>query len=417
MLNLWQQKSTRTEPLTPFSQLGLQLTAINAKKLAIFARCRIRLTGQIHSKVIGSDIDIYSLVSVGMRKGGKKQLLREKTLVKHNLKISCFSVQGAKSLPFVSPTATEGNKTGHVCSRNNLNNCHLFSNEDCKLLVEWETFTWTRQTHLQASGISLPWNQILGMREIYSALLPPLDARNHKFIWSMQSLYRDNHFTTTWSFLSISRGWTHILQYYIQRRTKSPIIDKNRCGQLLSHMVRRYHRQAASSQNTTRDDTSSDNRDVPGNKSCSRRLLPILILVVTSGEIQLSFSSYSRQKRGEAKANTPSNWKPTQHTEILRISFKSQRTHPGLIKIAHPTVCTIPEISGYYPYSCLCYSEQQGGLFHSGTSICFPLPFLRCIISVPRMDPDWDVPHGDTADQGWVSPQLWHFAPWEDPST
>lgn len=63
-----------------------------------------------------------------------------------------------------------------------------------------------------------------------------------------------------------------------------------------SHAVQRYHSQAASSQNITKDDTSSDNVDVPGNKSCSRRLLPILILVVTDREIQLSFSRQTQER-------------------------------------------------------------------------------------------------------------------------
>lgn len=62
---------------------------------------------------------------------------------------------------------------------------------------------------------------------------------------------------------------------------------------MFSHAVQRYRSQAASSQNITKDDTSSDNVDVSGNKSCSRRLLPILILVITDQEIQLSFSRHT----------------------------------------------------------------------------------------------------------------------------
>lgn len=48
-----------------------------------------------------------------------------------------------------------------------------------------------------------------------------------------------------------------------------------------------------------KDDTSSD-IDVPDNKSCSKRVL-ILILVVTDQEIQLSFQD--RERRDENKAN------------------------------------------------------------------------------------------------------------------
>lgn len=67
---------------------------------------------------------------------------------------------------------------------------------------------------------------------------------------------------------------------------------------MFSHMVQRYHSQTAPSQNM-KDDTSSD-IDVPDNKSCSRRVL-ILILIVTDQEIQLSFQD--RHRRDENKAN------------------------------------------------------------------------------------------------------------------
>lgn len=67
---------------------------------------------------------------------------------------------------------------------------------------------------------------------------------------------------------------------------------------MFSHMVQRYHSQTAPSQNM-KDDTSSD-IDVPDNKSCSRRVL-ILILIVTDQEIQFSFQD--RHRRDENKAN------------------------------------------------------------------------------------------------------------------
>lgn len=67
---------------------------------------------------------------------------------------------------------------------------------------------------------------------------------------------------------------------------------------MFSRMVQRYHSQTAPSQNM-KDDTSSD-IDVPDNKSCSRRVL-ILILIVTDQEIQLSFQD--RHRRDENKAN------------------------------------------------------------------------------------------------------------------
>lgn len=70
---------------------------------------------------------------------------------------------------------------------------------------------------------------------------------------------------------------------------------------MFSYVVQRYHSQAASSQNITKDDTPSDNIDVPGNKSCSRRLLPILILVITDQEIQLSFSRQTQERWNQRK--------------------------------------------------------------------------------------------------------------------
>jgi len=65
---------------------------------------------------------------------------------------------------------------------------------------------------------------------------------------------------------------------------------------MFSHAFQRYHSQVASSQNITKDDTLSDNIDVPGNKSYSRRLLSILILVVTDREILLSFSRQTQER-------------------------------------------------------------------------------------------------------------------------
>lgn len=167
MLNLWQQKSTRTEPLTPFSQLGLQLTAINAKKLAIFARCRIRLTGQIHSKVIGSDIDIYSLVSVGMRKGGKNSSCVRKLWSSITWKSAVFQCKEQSSchlLALQQPKATKQDMfavgttwTTAICFQMKTANCwlsgklsHGRDRHTCKLQVfpyhetrswEWERFT------------------------------------------------------------------------------------------------------------------------------------------------------------------------------------------------------------------------------------------------------------------------------------
>lgn len=184
-----------------------------------------------------------------------------------------------------------------------------------------------------------------------------------------------------------------------------------------SHAVQRYRSQAASSQNITKDDISSDNIDVPGNKSCSRRLLPILILVVTDGKIQLSFSSYDRQERDEAKANTPNNRKKknnTQHTEILRISFKSQCTHSGLIKIAHPTVCTIPEISRYYP-TAACTTQNRTEACFSGAHPSVSPSLYQMLHFSPkhgtggRSPPPW-LADLCPADHKKVSLKLWHFA-------
>lgn len=63
---------------------------------------------------------------------------------------------------------------------------------------------------------------------------------------------------------------------------------------MFSHMVQRYHSQTAPSQNM-KDDTSSD-IDVPDNKSCSRRVL-ILILIVTDQR----YNCLSKTDTGEMK--------------------------------------------------------------------------------------------------------------------
>lgn len=44
---------------------------------------------------------------------------------------------------------------------------------------------------------------------------------------------------------------------------------------------------------------------------------------------------------------------------MLRVSFKSPRTHSGVIKIAHPTVCTIPEIRRYPAAACAIQNSKE----------------------------------------------------------
>lgn len=159
---------------------------------------------------------------------------------------------------------------------------------------------------------------------------------------------------------------------------------------MASHVVQSYQNQAASFQNITKDDTSSDNIDVPGNKSCSRRLLPILILVVTGRDTQLSFS----RGTGEVKPNqTPQiTGKKKPYTEALRVSFKSCCTHPGLIKIAHPTDCTISELSRCNPAAaCTTQNSKEAGFSWAYPSVSSS-PLNRCIISGPSTAQAEDLP-------------------------
>lgn len=86
--------------------------------------------------------------------------------------------------------------------------------------------------------------------------------------------------------------------------------------------------------------------------------------------------SQDRHRRGETKA-TPQTAK--KYTAILRVSFKSWCTCSGLIKIAHPTVPMIPEMSRYYPAAaCTVHNSKEAcsSWAHPSAS---PSPFNRCI--------------------------------------
>lgn len=67
---------------------------------------------------------------------------------------------------------------------------------------------------------------------------------------------------------------------------------------------------------------------------------------------------------------------------MLRVSFKSWCTCSGLIKTAHPTVCTIPEIRRYYPTAACTIQNSKETYFSWAHPSVFPSPFNRLTISV-----------------------------------
>jgi len=81
---------------------------------------------------------------------------------------------------------------------------------------------------------------------------------------------------------------------------------------------------------------------------------------------------------------------------MLRVSFKSWCVHSGLIKIAHPTACTIPEISRYYPAAACTIQNSKEACFSRAHPSVSPSPFNRCIISAPSMEQAGDLPHHDS---------------------
>lgn len=139
---------------------------------------------------------------------------------------------------------------------------------------------------------------------------------------------------------------------------------------MFSHAVQRYHSQAASSQNITKDDTSSDNVHAPGNKSYSRRLPPILILIVSDWEIQLSFSRQTQKRWNQIKHPK----QLTKPTEMLQVSFKPPCTHSGLINIAYSTVCNSRRSHPAAARTIQNSEEACFGWTHTSVS---PFPFSR----------------------------------------
>lgn len=190
-------------------------------------------------------------------------------------------------MPFVGPTPNEANKTGLTC---NLNNCF-----QRKMVNSWRSGKYSHGKE-KATPVSFRYFLIteltLGTWHTYSAFFSLLAAKSRWCIWAYAkvSLRRAQYFVTAWSFRFINKGWIYIfsIQTPILFELDITIIDKNRCVFSYGWEIS----QTASSQNM-KDYTSSDT-DVPGNKSWSRRVL-ILILVIIDQEIQLSFQDRHRR--------------------------------------------------------------------------------------------------------------------------
>lgn len=176
---------------------------------------------------------------------------------------------------------------------------------------------------------------------------------------------------------------------------------------MFSRAAQRYHSQAASSQNITKDDTSSDNVHVPGNKSYSRRLPPILILIVSGWEIQPSFSRQTQKRWNQTKHPTQLK-KPT---ETIQVSFKPWCTHSGLVNTAHSTAGNSRRSRPAAARTIQNSEEACFGWAHPSVS---PSPFSRSSLQPHAWNrlpipPLWWRTYLCTTDRKKVSPQLWHF--------